>query len=83
MCLSIWTPKIVNFPFFPNGLSICLNGKLIVSGVPKFRHTVYTKTLLVECQTVPTHPTSLLTHSNLETLKRVIGKQCRPRADAT
>ena len=29
MCLSIGTPKIINFPFVPNG-------KLIILGVPKF-----------------------------------------------
>ena len=31
MCLSIGTPKIINFPFVPNG-------KFIVLGVPKSRH---------------------------------------------
>ena len=29
MCLSIGTPKIINFPFVPNG-------KFIILGVPKF-----------------------------------------------
>ena len=31
MCLSIGTPKIIDFPFVPNG-------KFIIFGVPKLRH---------------------------------------------
>ena len=31
MCLSIGTPKIINFPFVPNG-------KLNILGVPNFGH---------------------------------------------
>ena len=31
MCLGIGTPKTINFPFVPNG-------KLMVSGVPVFKH---------------------------------------------
>ena len=35
MCLNIGTPKILNFPFVPNG-------KLIILGVPILKHfTVY------------------------------------------
>ena len=32
-CLSIGTPKAINFPFVPNG-------KLTVLSVPKFKHTI-------------------------------------------
>ena len=32
-CLNIGTPKIINFPFFPNG-------KLMILGVPIFEHTI-------------------------------------------
>ena len=57
MCFSIGTPKIINFPFVPNGKLIILgvpqfrhitvsgtNGKLIILGVPKFRHITESET---------------------------------------